>query len=1178
MSATAGAPTTPFKGLAAFQDTELDALLFCGREREREVVVANLLASRLTVLYGASGVGKTSLLRAAVAHSLGRVHNAVVVVYSSWAGDPRAGFGEVIDTAAGIESRGTLVERLGGASRAVEGDVYVILDQFEEYFLYHERDAFAAELAAAIREPGLRANFLLGLREDALAKLDAFKGQLPNLFANYLRLDHLDRHGGRAAILGPIDRYNELTGQEIGAEPELVEAVLDQVAAGRVDVGRAGRGGVEADEERIEAPYLQLVLERLWEVERERGSTVLRLATLRELGGSESIVRAHLERALGRLQPAEQDVAATMFDHLVTPSGSKIAHRPGDLAQYAAVRETDVMPVLDALGRERIVRAVDGAGRGERYEIFHDVLADGVLAWRARRELERDRELARKRQRRLAILAAGALLGLAAMTGVALYALTERSHARSAARQARARAFEATALAGVSTDPQRALADAVAAARISPGTHAEDVLRQMLVATRLRHVLPAGGPVSAVAFASRGGRMLTGSADGRVRIYSAEGSLERTLLIGPSVEEASFSPNGDLVVAAGGREASVWSVAGGTRLQTLHLPGVATSATFSPDGRLVLTTAARGGSAVWDTHAGRHLATLKQGPVSTGTFSPNGRLIATVDASEPHRARIFDTSSGRLLHTLAPGASPKGVELTGVEFSPNGRLLATTSYQGTYLWNPRTGKRVGRRLEDKPGLVTVTKFSPNGALLAAAGQDGAVRIWDVASGQPRFFLPDHTEPIDALAWSPDGRFVADGSLDRTLHVWALEGPLSGQRVGDLVGHRGAVTSIAYSRDGRSLLSGSNDHTARLWDARFDEELVPLHGMHRFGAVKASFGPGGRRVVSAGADGTARIWDVQSRRLVHTLLQKAGVNDAEFSPNGRLVVTASADGSARIWNASTGSALHTLRAHGAVLVARFSPDGAIVATGDAKGGVKLWRTKDGRLLANERQQGKVADAAFAPDGRTLATAGPDGASVWSVSAGRQIRLLRSPGGLSRVAFSPDGSLIAGAGGDGAARIWDAASGKRPQLLPASKHALTDVVFSPDGQLLLVTGAAPAPLNATMWDVPSGRRLHPLVGHTGPVAGGAFSRDGRWIVTTGGTAVGLWQRDASQPYFYLRSTGAEQDKHLTSSSFSPDGRFVLSSSEDGSVRLYRCEICGDLDSLLRLADIRLREWRS
>ena len=153
MSVSADAPPTPFKGLAAFQDTDLDALLFCGREREREVVVANLIASRLTVLYGASGVGKTSLLRAAVVHSLRRAHDAAVVLFSSWAGDPRSGLGDAIDAAVGIESYGTLTERLEAASRAVGGDVYVILDQFEEYFLYHERNEFADELASAIREP-----------------------------------------------------------------------------------------------------------------------------------------------------------------------------------------------------------------------------------------------------------------------------------------------------------------------------------------------------------------------------------------------------------------------------------------------------------------------------------------------------------------------------------------------------------------------------------------------------------------------------------------------------------------------------------------------------------------------------------------------------------------------------------------------------------------------------------------------------------------------------------------------------------------------------------------------------------------------------------------------------------------------------------------------------------------
>ena len=1172
MSVAAGSPPTPFKGLAPFQDTELDAQLFCGRDREREVIVANLLASRLTVLYGASGVGKTSLLRAAVTPALRGIPDAAVVFYSSWAGDPR-GLGEAIDSAVGIESSGSLTERLAVASQAVGGDVYTILDQFEEYFLYHERDEFADELAAAIREPGLRANFLLGLREDALAKLDAFKGRIPNLFANYLRLDHLDRQGGRAAILGPIERYNELTGETAEVERELVEAVLDQVAAGEVDVGRAGRGGVEKDKDRIEAPYLQLVLERLWQVERERGSSVLRLATLRELGGAESIVRAHLERALGILEPTEQDVAATMFDHLVTPSGSKIAHRPRDLAQYAEVGESEVMPVLDALGRERIVRAVDGAGEGERYEIFHDVLADGVLAWRARRVIERDREEAHRRQRRLVALAAAALVALGAMTAVAVYALTERSHARSAARLARAHALEATALFEQATDPERALADAVAAARSNPGARAEGVLRQALVANHERRVLRARGPVSVVAFAPTGGRMLAGDAGGRLRLYSTNGSLERTLTVAAAapVTAASFSPNGALVLGAAGREATLWRAATGERFQTLHLPGVVTSALFSRDGRVVLTTTARGAT-VWRTDTGRPVAVLEKRASVKGAFSPDGRLVATLDAKRlphvRHHVRIFDARSGRLLHVLAPEA-----ELEGVAFSSDS-LLATMSVRGTYLWNARSGRQVGHRLFDTRGVETDAAFSPDGNLLAVARQDGSVRIWDVAKGERLFYFPAHTSQVLAVAWSPDGLFLADASADRTVSVWSASDPVGGRLVGNLVGHGAAVRAIAWRRDGRSLLSGGADSTARLWDAQFDQKLRRIGPNPGAAVGAASFDPAGHRIVSTGADGTARIWSARGRRLLHPLPHRRAVADAEFSSDGRLVVTASSDGTAGIWNSTTGARLRTLRVGAPVSVARFSPDGATVVTGDAGGGVRLWRTSDGKPLGTGKQQGNVTDARFARDGKTVATAGLLGVSEWSVPSAKPVRVLRSPGGALRVAFSPDGSLVAGAGHDGTARIWDAVGGKARGVYKVSpKVPLRDVVFSPDGRLLLATG-----LKVQTWDVRTGIRAHTLVGHTGPASRGAFSPDGRWIATTGATAVILWQRDADQPFFYLRRAGTvPKGKLLTSSSFSPDGRFVLASGEDGAVRLYRCDICGDLPALLKQARARLRELR-
>src|SRR5207253_2490067 len=107
-------------------------------------------------------------------------------------------------------------------------------------------------------------------------------------FANYLRLDQLGRASARAAILGPIETYNQLAAGEdpVEIEPALVEAVVDEVAAGRVDLGETGRGGLEpaVDATRIEPPYLQLVMARLWEAELAQGSRRLRLETLRGLG------------------------------------------------------------------------------------------------------------------------------------------------------------------------------------------------------------------------------------------------------------------------------------------------------------------------------------------------------------------------------------------------------------------------------------------------------------------------------------------------------------------------------------------------------------------------------------------------------------------------------------------------------------------------------------------------------------------------------------------------------------------------------------------------------------------------------------------------------------------------------------------------------------------------------
>jgi hypothetical protein len=194
------------------------------------------MASRLTVLYGPSGVGKTSLLGAGVAYALGELPDAVVVRLGSWVRDPVEALRNAIEETVGLSSRDvTLVELLETAAQVAESDVYVVLDQFEEYFLYHEHEAgplsFAAQFAEAVRRPGLRANFLIGIREDALAKLDSFKASIPGLFTNSLRLDRLDRAAGEAAIVGPVNAYNGLVPPAERVDIVPLDAGLRRVAA-----------------------------------------------------------------------------------------------------------------------------------------------------------------------------------------------------------------------------------------------------------------------------------------------------------------------------------------------------------------------------------------------------------------------------------------------------------------------------------------------------------------------------------------------------------------------------------------------------------------------------------------------------------------------------------------------------------------------------------------------------------------------------------------------------------------------------------------------------------------------------------------------------------------------------------------------------------------------------------
>jgi hypothetical protein len=455
------AHVAPYVGLQPYLE-EHEAYFF-GRERETRTIISNLYAAPLTVLYGGSGVGKSSVVMASVVPQLRRKARTAVVVFRAWQGhallpaikaEVARAVERVLGRAAELDVSLPLDKVLLRASKAVCGTITIIFDQFEEYFLYHPlseaANTFDSEFAMAINQHEGDAGVLLVVREEALAKLDRFRARIPNLLGNTLRLEALDVSAAERAIRKPLDVLNERHPSDTGPvciEDGLVTAVLQQVRSGQLKLPMAaGSGGLLGAEgpTRIEAPFLQLVMMKLWREELGQGSRQLRRATLEQLGGSRAIVRSHLLEVMDALPPEQQAVCARFFDRLVTPSGTKVLCREDDLQTWAEAEPSLVRAVLQTLAERRILRAVSSPTfpREEHgYEIFHDVLAPSILEWR-RQFLERRERLKLLEEKRAEWHSRNWQLGALILAGVTLilsvlgaYALDQTMLARERYRR-----------------------------------------------------------------------------------------------------------------------------------------------------------------------------------------------------------------------------------------------------------------------------------------------------------------------------------------------------------------------------------------------------------------------------------------------------------------------------------------------------------------------------------------------------------------------------------------------------------------------------------------------------------------------------------------------------------------------------------------------------------------------
>jgi WD40 repeat protein len=1126
----------PYVGLSHF--TEETADRFFGRDTEIALIIGNLRASRLTLLYAESGVGKSSLLRAGV---VARLHgNAerdmrsrgtprlVPVVFSSWSEAPVAGLIRAIgDAVRPYLSEGARLDlpdddlgrAIEVASEAVEATLLVILDQFEEYFLYPEEVAeprqLATQVARCVNRPDLRANFLISLREDSYARLgDLFRGKIRNVYGNFLHLDFLDRAGARESIERPIEGAVE-------AEPALVDSVLDEV---RRTPGASLENGADARDE-VETTYLQLVMRRLWEVEAESESRALRLRTLEDLGGSEAIISGHLDRAMeggangaAGLTDEQRRVAASVFQFLVTSGGTKIALTAKDLSDMSGLPVAEIDPVLRHLSSPRlhILRPVSAAdGKGEtRFEIFHDALARPIVEWRTRaEEAERDAKVARERaekesaqraaaeaerreaqerkRKRLAL----ALLGVAvaAMLGGAAYFAIDQAELADQRELDTQSIRAAQRILELSDEPSfgstAAALASVEAYRLSP---TEEARNQALAALQVNpgmSTIPEKNSdrISTVTYWPDSTNFASGGEDGTVRLWDAEGQELGDLSTGRKHRVAnvvvSEPSNGTRMVAAvlDSGKLKLWKVDGSGR----ESPGESQDLSGS---------------------YGYGLAFNPRAP-STLAVATSNRRIKLLDLSNPRKPVVlgveraageindlaFDMRGRKLFAATRRGgqewalsrsgfADSKAVrrgsdELFSVATAPNGSY-AFAGFDTIDVHDAARNRELHLR---QPEFVTSVAFARGSSVLVSTGFDASITTWDVATGRP--FGPPRTvegEGVYEIAVSSDGKTIASADDEGFLRLWPMN-PTDA-----LATTVGALNQWELDRDVPQvpIFAAGPGPVA----------TEPASNGPQISGVAA--GPDGQVAAAAGAAGTT-IWKLRGptepesvpRPLTRIpgrshavdyhgdvlavgrgdsfVLEDTDCNSMPDEPC-RLAAPAKPHSEAPV------SSLALFEHENRLLLVSSGRQGD-------KGVVNLWDVTDaagkGEIIFRRSLpvDSRIHQVAAGSEGQLIAAGAEDGKlRVWDVSdpsRPRRIKVETPHGGgnsglaIYAVAFSPDGALLASGGRDRQVALWEVAGegshlavrATSGSLAQTQSRTILSISFSPDGETL-ATGDA------------------------------------------------------------------------------------------------------------------------
>ncbi|MEU1012464.1 hypothetical protein [Streptomyces sp. NPDC005890] len=1124
----------PYRGLARFET--VDSSVFFGRSQLTADLLQLLRRRRFAAVFGPSGSGKSSLVRAGLIPALQdtrdtRLRPAAIRILTP--GERPA------------HTHADVFTPRSTTSSPAE-DTFVVVDQFEEVFTLCQDSVERArfiDLLLAARRPASRLRVLVAVRADFYGHCAEHRD-----LADALHDAHL--------LVGPM-RSEEL--REVIVKPAIARGLtVERALTTRlVEESTDAPGGL---------PLLSHVLLETWR--RRRGKT-LTLTGYEAAGGLAGAIAKTAEEVYGRFSEDQAGAARRVLLRLVTPGdGTPDTRRPATATELQDIGGHETAQVLEALTRARLLTADD-----DTVDLAHEAL---LTAWpRLRRWIDQDRERLRVhrtlteaarawkelgrdhgalyRGTRLTIaqdhFGSGPSADLTSLEHAFLTAsLTAREHEQRASARTTRRLHRLRA--GLSALAVLALLAGVIAWQQNRSQELERLRAEARRMTALAEGMRAKDPQTAMLLSVAAWKHAD-LPETRSAVLAAAWQREEdafTVPDGDPFAARSLGLDGRTVISVGSRHVTEWDLA--THRKVASYEGLGSYASDYPEVSIesrtvVLTT--RDNVRLWDLSAGRPIRSLPFRHMA-GQMNPSGRTFIVY--GEDRSIQVRDITSGRLLAQRHGALHARGPVRAHV--STDDRLLAvcggTSARLEIYDLRGRhrlTASRLsGARLSCR-SLMTFTFSRDNHALLTVT--DGKVQVWDVASGRLIQTVP-YAGVVQAVL-SPNRRFVA-ATDSHTVLVWRLADPSRPVFRYPLVSE--TITALQWTPDGHTIryLSGVTGSTVRSLDV---EAAANPHWSARPLSQAAFSGDGGilATAQSSGSGVTFRLRDVRKDQDLGatnvacpaTEVRQRGVRHC----TGSFALTR--DGRSY-------AVLATDSAQRATVTVKGPHDTATLAVpstwrgNEPRQGVALSPDRQVIYLQQPRDESRRTNVQLVPGDR--------GTEVWNVHRRRKIRVLTRVSG-DVLALRPDGKLLATSSG----QLVDLPSG-RVTLRSLGEDTIRSLAFSAAGQYLAVGDASG---KVTVWDSRTRQRLAVLADTssstgTGPEPASAlsFSPDGRTLAVAGtsGTTQ-LW--DISTQLRYGSAVPGTGDAILALA-FSRDSKTLRMVGKHTPLRTY--EVSPDLEA--------------